>query len=152
MTEDNKKSRTEYQREWRYSHPENVRKNKRTSYWNNPEKYRKKARETWHKNKGSTTNGKVNDMTANNPMIGLSPTTSFRANYISKYARELFEAQLQNRTAEIYTLYKKVRRDKEKFNLDIVFLAKKKGFENITEQDMKDRAEKYENLTFPFRK
>jgi|APSaa5957512535_1039671.scaffolds.fasta_scaffold02963_1 hypothetical protein len=152
MTEDNEKSRTEYQREWRYSHPENVRKNKRTSYWNNPEKHRKKARETWHKNKGSTTNGKINDRMAVNPMVGLSPTTSFRGNYIFKYARELFEKQSQNKTVKIYTLYKKVRSDKEQFDLDMIFLAKKKGVENISEQDMKDRAEKYENLTFPFRK
>ena len=91
-------SRTDYQREWRRTHSENVRKNKRTSYWNNPEKYRKKARETWHKNKGSTTNGKTNDMIANNSMVGLSPTTSFRIRYISKYASELFKEQLQNKT------------------------------------------------------
>ena len=32
----------------------------------------------------------------------------------------------------------------------MIFLSEKKGIENITEQDMKDRAEKYENLTFPF--
>jgi len=143
-------SRTEYQREWRRTHPGNVRKNKRTSYWNNPEKYRKKSRETWHKNKGSTTNGKTNDMVANNPMVGLSPTTSFRIRYISKYASGLFKEQLQNKTMKVYTLYKKVRRDKELFDLDMIFLAEKKGIENITEQDMKDRAEKYENLTFPF--
>ena len=144
-------SRTEYQRNWRHTHPENVRTNKRTSYWNNPEKHRKKARETWHKNKGSSTTGKINDRVAIDPMVGLSPTTAFRGSYISKYARELFEKQLQNKTTKIYTLYKKVRRDMEMFDLDMIVLAEKKGFENITEQDMKDRAEKYENLTFPFK-
>lgn len=143
-------SRTKYQREWRRTHPENVRKNKRTSYWNNPEKYRKKAREIWHKNKGSCTAGKINDRIARNPAVNLSPTTAFRGNYISKYARGLFEKQLQNETVKIYTLYKKVKSDKEKFDLDMIFLAEKKGFENITEQDMKDIAAKYENLTFPF--
>ncbi|MCE2507358.1 MAG: hypothetical protein J4F36_13010 [Nitrosopumilaceae archaeon] len=143
-------SRTEYQREWRRTHPENVRKNKRTSYWNNPEKYRKKAREAWHKNKESTTNGKVNDMTANDPRVGLSPTTAFRGSYIRKYARELFDKQFQNKTVKIYTLYKKVRKDKEMFDWDMISLANKKGVENVTEQDMKNIAEKYENLTFPF--
>ncbi len=144
-------SRTEYQRNWRRTHLENVRKNKRTSYWNNPEKYKKKSRETWHKNKGSHTTGKVNDRVAVNQMVGLSPTTAFRGSYVSKYGRELFEKQLQDKTAKIYTLYKKVRLDKEMFDWDMISLAKKKGVENITEQDMKDRAEKYEHLTFPFR-
>ena len=143
-------SRTKYQREWRHTHPENVRKNKRTSYWNNPEKYRKKSREAWHKNKGSSTTGKVNDIIAINPAVGLSPTTCFRGSYIRKYARTLFKKQVQNNTVKIYTLYKKVRKDKDMFDLDIASLAMKKGFENITEQDMKNIAEKYENLTFPF--
>jgi len=142
-------SRTEYQKNWRHTHPENVRKNKRTSYWNNPEKYRKKSRETWHKNKGSTTTGKSNDMTAE--LVKMSPTTFYRGRYVQKYARNLFEMEKSKPRNYIYPLYKKVKLDVDRFVFDLILLGEEKGVENITEQDMKDIATKYENLTFPFR-
>ena len=150
MITDKPKSRTEYKRNWRYTHPDNVRKNKKTSYWNNPEKHRKKSRETYHKNKNSSKKGKSTARVA--VLSNSSPTTIFRIMYVEKYARELYET-LGNKSikeVKVYPIYTKVRQDVISFTIALVKLFDKIGRENVTEQDIKEIAVKYETLTFPF--
>jgi len=83
------KSRTVYLRNWRHNNPINVRKNKKTSYWNNPEKHRKKSRETWHKNKNNyelDENGRINDKVGKR--ANRSGSTIYKIQFIRKYAIE----------------------------------------------------------------
>ncbi len=150
MTDDTKKTRTEYKRNWRHKNPEKVRKNKNTSYWNNPEKYRKKSRETWRKNQGSSEKGKVAEKTA--LIVNSSATTVFRLMFIKKYAREFFEefGNKEPKKIKIYPIYIKVVKQRDSFAFDVVRLFDKKGQGNVTEQDLKDLAAKFEYLTFPF--
>lgn len=107
-------SRTEYQREWRRTHPENIRKNKRKSYWNNPEKYRRRARDHYHKCIGSIANKKLDEMI--NQQSRMSPSLFSKLMYIKEHANEIYETQLVSRYDDISLIYDKVKQGKGKLN------------------------------------
>ncbi len=142
------KSRTKYQREWRYNNPEKVRNNKNASYWNNPEKYRKKARDRYAKNKDDPT--KRNTLQKLADLQGLSATQIYRGLFIAKHAKELFEKLQKNKRVALYPLYLKVKTEKEKFQFVLVQELEKNP--NLTTKDITTIAKNYPLLTWPFEK
>ena len=81
---------------------------------------------------------------------GLSATTFHRAKFIKKYASELFDEQLHLPNAKLTPIYHKLKLEVESFQFRCIELEIEKGAENVTEQDLKEIASEYENLTFPF--
>ncbi len=146
------KSRTQYQREWRRNNPDKVRNNKSISYWNNPEKYRKRARETYHKNKNSKTNGKVLDLVAKQmKYLGVSSTGLFRMNYLEKYAHDYFLKMNSDPTLKITPCYEKIRIEVDRFQLECFeTIRKHTNPDTIKEEEFQKIAKKYPLLTWPF--
>jgi len=139
-------NKTQYQKEWRHSHPENIRKNKKTSYWNNPEKHRKKSRDTYDKKHNIQPSKKLSDMLKHK----MPPKTRFKLFYIKDYAREIFENKLAVRHDDIAAIFELVRKDVKSFENVLSIMKKNLGSENVTLQLQKELAARYENLTYPW--
>lgn len=132
-----KSKRTQYLREWRHKNSDKVRKNRRTSYANNPEKYRKKSRDTYQKNKGhdwddDNKNGKINDRLAVNSAV--SPTKFFKFSYIKKLAKEEVYNTLDGQFTPVDPLYRKIRKEEDGFIVSSMFLLKETNNNPSTKQ------------------
>jgi len=125
---ENKMDRKEYLRIWRLKNRDKIRLHKLKYYWKFPEKHRKRARETWHKNKGSTTKGKTVNIGANRyPRLNLSPTQWFRTSFIMKHSSEEIISKCDKGQLSIWKAYNLVKLERRRFEIEIVKLAIKKG-------------------------
>jgi hypothetical protein len=140
--------RTKYLREWRHANPDKIRKNKKTSYWNNPEKHRKKARDNYRKKHNIQADKKLSEMLDHKSH--LSPRTVYKLLYIKEYASEIFESKLVTGYGDITPIFDMVRKDVESFNDTAKSLSQNIADKNLVVQLQRDLSASYENLTYPF--
>jgi len=121
-------NRKEYLRKWRLKNRDKINLYKLKYYWKFPEKHRKKAREIWQKNKGSTTKGKTVDIGANRyGGLNLSATQWFRIKFIMNHCSEEIKSKCDKRQLSIWKAYNLVKLERRSFEIEVVNLAIKKG-------------------------
>jgi len=141
-------SRTEYQRNWRKTHPDNVRKNKKTSYWNNPEKHRKRARDHWRKLNPITFKNELKLCHLQGKQKQLPLPLFRKLMHIAQYAVEVYTNKIVDRYDDISPIYDKVVEELASFQQECNKLASEKG--SLTEQDKIDIALRCEYVTYPY--
>lgn len=142
--------RRDYLREWRYKNREKIREYKVGVYWNDPEKHRKKSRETYHKNKNSTTKGRTN-MIMSKKLKGMghkiSPTNIYKLRKVSDIGNPKLIKRLKDEKISINKAYNIVKDENDSYQLEIFRLLEKyEDLENIPNEVIIKTRQQFTNL------
>jgi len=140
--------RKEYLRKWRLKNRDKIRLYKLNYYWKFPEKHRKKSRETWQKNKGSTTKGKTVDTVTNiHPGLNFSATQLYRTRFIMKRCSEEIKSKCEKGELSIWKAYNLVKLEYTRYVIELAKLAtKKEGLEHLEINECIKIRKKYPSL------
>ena len=141
-------TRTLEQRLWKQDNVDKVRDNNRRSYLKHAEKRKKKALARWKRKKELGLDTSEFERIAK--IVNLPPTVFYKCRYIRKFGRRLYNDALEENSPSTHGIYLKVRNEMKTFLEDVRSRLVRKKVKELSNYDVQEITEKYDNLTYPF--